>query len=22
MKVTFSRGHYYKHADWKRLLCV
>jgi len=22
MKLTFSRGHYYKHADWKRLLCV
>ena len=22
MKLTFSRGHYNKHADWKRLLCV
>ena len=22
MKLTFSRGHYNKHADWKRLFCV
>ena len=22
MKLTFSRCHYNKHADWKRLLCV
>jgi len=22
MKLTFSRGHYNKHADWKRPLCV
>jgi len=22
MKVTFSREHYYKHADWKRIPCV
>jgi len=22
MKITFSRGHYNKHAYWKRLLCV
>ena len=21
MKLTFSRGHYNKHADWLRLLC-
>jgi len=20
--VTFYQGHYYKHADWKRLPCV
>jgi len=22
MKLTFSRGHYCKHAYWKRLLCA
>ena len=22
MKLTFSRGHYNKHEDWKRFLCV
>ena len=22
MKLTLSRGHYNKHADWLRLLCV
>ena len=22
MKLTFSRGHYNKYADWKRILCV